>query len=501
MKRYDSYGLLRLSLVVFLLPSTPFWTSLLLPADSFPTPVKSTSASFHPEEGQREKAGCSSRVFVDEVCEWLNRQPDVSHRSVEFPPCVLTAFPSITTAGSTLIELERKRINSTDCSETKDNDTKTIALHLIPTPTRLEECLPPKFQKDTTDYFNRKKEENRNDTQYSKVIHLHQDKWNSKRPIVRHRLMAQLGLGVHDPKGTIEKQYSKHDGGRTTTGIRRIFARKTKVRRISAAIAMKFLEEHHLWSATKAKHNYGLFANSNDTNDGELVAVATFSTRRKVVRLGKPRRSHELLRFCSKRDTNVVGGISKLIKAFIKEKKPDDIVTVIDRDWGSGSGWSSLGFENVATMEPIVMVARRFDEGRTSRRHLVGAGIKSADITMENNTVSLNKNDRLGLPTDILQELDALDSVGDVLETLSNYDFFPIYDTGVERLMKTMSYDKNGNLIGAKRASITDLWQNSQPTYAKEYYSSNVGIAALLKHTSSTPSALSQLVANTLMDR
>jgi len=439
---------------------------------------------------------------------------------VELPPNVLTAYPTVATTGYTFIELERKNEKSIDQTETRKEKTNTIALHLIPTPTRLEECLPPKFQKDITDYFNREKnkignicsnnnEDDDNDIErintlsireYSKVIHLHQDIWNSKRQIVRHRLMAQLGLGVHESVATGDKQCIK-DNGRVTTS-RRIFARKTVVRRITASIAMEFLDEHHLWGATKAKHNYGLFVeSSNDANEGELVAVATFSTRRKIVRLGKPHRSHELLRFCSRRDSNVVGGISKLIKAFIREKTPDDIVTVVDRDWGDGSGWYSLGFQSVATMEPIVMAIRPFNEENVPRRHLVGAGIKNINTTIGNSTRSLNNKDRIGLSTDILQELNVLDSIEDILGTLSNHGFFPVYDTGVERLMKTISYDRNGNEPETTKGHITDLWQNSQPTYAKEYYSPNLGISVLLNYASSTPSALPQLIASSTIDR
>jgi len=312
-------------------------------------------------------------------------------------------------------------------------------------------------------------------------------------------------------KMTTINEHQSENKQRST--IRRIFARKTTVRRITAAVTMVFLEKHHLWGATKAKHNYGLFVGdknkkgSNNANEEELVAVATFSARRKIIRMGKPHRSHELLRFCSRRDSNVVGGISKLIKAFVKEKAPDDIVTVVDRDWGDGSGWHSIGFHTVATMDPIVMTLQtsvEADESRHSQRyHLVGAGIKSATILNKNgnatgtaNSTYLEKKDRIGLSTDILQELDSLDSIEDVLDTLSNHGHFPVYDTGVERLMKVMSCDGSEKDSETMKTTISEMWQNSKPTYAKEYYSPNLGITTLLNHASKTPSALTQLIAS-----
>ena len=107
---------------------------------------------------------------------------------------------------------------------------------------------------------------------------------------------------------------------------------------------MEFLQSNHLWGATRAKYYYGLFERCPQGNL-VAVAVATFSSRRKVFRKDRIYRSHELLRYCSLRDTTVVGGISKLCKKFIQEAAPDDIVTVVDRDWGCGSGWHSMSFE------------------------------------------------------------------------------------------------------------------------------------------------------------
>jgi hypothetical protein len=499
----------------------------------------SSSSVIIQHQQQQQQRGQSSSSFSDEVCHWLDQQPSICYRHVKFPPALLDFFPTTKNIDHIFIELEKRGGG--------DNST-IIALHLINTPTRLEECLPPKFQKDVTDYFNQIKEDSNsrnnsrtntktNNKRYSKVIHLHQDIWNYKREIVRHRLVAQLGLGLAATTSTTDEQ--NHEHGRQEKqkerSTRRIYARKTKVRRINATAAMEFLDTNHLWGATKAKHNYGLFftekanKNTNDEEAEELVAVATFSTRRKIARAGNPHRSHELLRFCSRRDSNVVGGISKLIKAFVTNQTPDDIVTVIDRDWGDGSGWQSIGFDTVATMDPIVMVVRPKDKSshhqdeeesyysEPERRQLVGAGIQSTTNTNTNtntnttnidnhgggnNSTIVKNRDRMGLPVELLQELDSTDSTEEVLEKLSNHNYFPVYDTGVQRLMKLISYDdfdanikSNNNSTKTMTTTTTAelLWQNSQPTYAKEYYSPNIGIAALLKNASMTPSCLPQM--------
>ncbi len=493
---------LALTFLVSFLGSNPFCSTIIPSVYCFST---STKLIRNQRQGTQHSKLWS--CFEDDVCHYLDQQPQVSYRRVNLPSNILAAYPIATESGKTFIELERQ-FESTD--KRKDAGKKnTILLHLISSPTRMEECLPPKFQKDLTDYFNQKTEsglgDNSNGKEYSKVIHLHRDIWDFKQEIVRHRLMAQLGLGVNVDSSTNRRTNTKNE----SEAIRRLFARKTMVRRITSSTAMEFLDEHHLWGATKAKHNYGLFVGGRskdgpkDLNCEELVAVATFSAKRKIVRLGKPHRSHELLRFCSKRGSSVVGGISKLIKAFVKEKSPDDIVTVVDRDWGDGSGWHSLGFHTVATMDPIVMtVCNSNEDEETSlvsrRRHLVGAGIKSrSDIansdnknSKDSNSFGVKKIDRIGLSADLMEELDSLDSIEAIFGALSRHKHFPVYDTGVERLMKVISYNSDGREVEATASTVFDMWQNSKPTYAKEYYSPNLGIATLLKYASTTPSAL-----------
>lgn len=328
-----------------------------------------------------------------------------------------------------------------DCFESKHTtfirfDKSSILLHLIPTPTILNESLKPTFCKKLTDWVSA----GESAYGYNKIIHLHQDVWLAKNDIVKARLLVQLGAA--NPK--------------------RIFARKTVARRVNATFAMQFLEENHLWGPTKAKYYYGLFEQES------LVAVATFSSRRKVQRMDRPFKSHELLRYCSQRNATVIGGISKLCKKFIGEVQPDDIVTVVDRDWGDGSGWHSMCFETVSVMDPLVMMVNPNEPG--VRRHLVGAGIQNDNV--------ISKKGRMGLPTNVLLKIDSMTNSDDVMKELVKENFFPVYDTGVERLLKIVS---NQN----KDECVKGLWQQSHPKYASAYYANNTGITSLLQYASS----------------
>ncbi len=115
---------------------------------------------------------------------------------------------------------------------------------------------------------------------------------------------------------------------------KRIFARKTKVRRINKEVADNFLEKHHIYGATKSKHKYGLFL------EKELLSVATFSGQRNL-EIG---RSGELIRYCTKGNITVVGGLDKLLKHYEREMHPEHIMTYIDLEWGKGESFRKIGF-------------------------------------------------------------------------------------------------------------------------------------------------------------
>ena len=151
---------------------------------------------------------------------------------------------------------------------------------------------------------------------------LWEDHWEHKRPIVTSRLLSLIGH------------------------TERIHGRKTHVARIDQATAADFLQTHHMLGPTKAKFKYGLFRGE------ELVAVATFSGGRRMTEAGREGRSFELIRTCNAQGKTVVGGVSKLLKAFIREHQPGDIMTYVGRDWSEGHMYEGLGFARVSETDP-----------------------------------------------------------------------------------------------------------------------------------------------------
>ncbi len=118
-----------------------------------------------------------------------------------------------------------------------------------------------------------------------------------------------------------------------------IFARNCQVKKVDKAIAESFLNENHLLGYLNAYYKYALFF------DNEIVAIATFSKGRKMDRLSPEKRGFELISFCCKKYISVTGGLSKLLKAFVIDLQPGDIMTYVDKDWSEGKAYLKIGFK------------------------------------------------------------------------------------------------------------------------------------------------------------
>ena len=395
--------------------------------------------------------GVMMRSFVDEVTSWLN-ETNISYEHVD-----------IDITPHNVIGLGKM-----------DDYNYKVGLHLLPVPTPRaststtnSSSSPPNspppslLSKRLTDDTN---------LPFDIIVHLHQDIWINKHDIVKARLNAKLGR---------VKQ--------------RWYARQTKAVRIHLSTAMDFLEANHLWGATRAKFNYGLMSGD------ELVAVATFSPRRHVERgleTNRPFRSHELIRYCSTKDGHVIGGITKLIAAFCRDFAPDDLVTCIDRDWGDGSGWTSIGFEKVSVMPPLIMSVGQSENSidHWTRYYLVGAG-----VGVGTSNSSEGRKGRPGINIQTFNELNKTNNSHEAKCILERNGLFPVYDAGVERRMLVtkgtkldkMCMDRRNELeiddIDSKTKSILELWQMSTPSFPDQYYSpNNMGIDALLEDAASS---------------
>jgi very-short-patch-repair endonuclease len=147
-----------------------------------------------------------------------------------------------------------------------------------------------------------------------KLIHIWEDDWIEKPDIVKSIIMNKLGKNE------------------------KIHARKCILKDIDNKIANKFFEENHLQgSNTRITNSLGLFFND------ELVMCVGIGYNR----FKKDKNTKELIRFATKKFTNVVGGFSKILKNI---KEP--LISYCRLDYSDGVGYEKVGWKLERTTKP-----------------------------------------------------------------------------------------------------------------------------------------------------
>lgn len=153
-----------------------------------------------------------------------------------------------------------------------------------------------------------------------RLITIYEDEWQNKNDLVKSMISRYIG------------------------GFDRIFARQTKVCKIEKSSEYNnFLDENHIQGKCSANFAYGLYYND------ELVSVMTFTLPRENMGRSKEKDSDkiELSRFCNKKWTSVVGGASKLLKAFTNSeegKRFKEVYSYSDNRISHGNLYKSIGF-------------------------------------------------------------------------------------------------------------------------------------------------------------
>lgn len=188
------------------------------------------------------------------------------------------------------------------------------------------------------------------------LIQIWEDWMVHKPEIVRSFLLSKLG-------------YSENT----------IYARKTELREVPSNEASKFLDENHIQGRCNAKYSYGLYYND------ELVSLMTFGCNRGSISKNTKKSSseYELLRFCNKLNTQVIGGASKLLQHFIKTFHPSQIISYASCDISDGHLYEVLGFESSDKItrsywyiDPITF--RRYHRTSFTKTAIVKKGIKES---------------------------------------------------------------------------------------------------------------------------
>ena len=149
------------------------------------------------------------------------------------------------------------------------------------------------------------------------LFHIFENEWLLKSKIWTSVILNKLGLS------------------------NRIYARKCTIKEISSKEARMFIENNHLQGSINSSIRIGLF------RDGELVQIMTFGASR-----FNKKYEYELLRLCSKLNTTVVGGASKILKYFERNYKPKSLLSYANRRWSNGNLYEKLGFSFLHATEP-----------------------------------------------------------------------------------------------------------------------------------------------------
>jgi len=149
-----------------------------------------------------------------------------------------------------------------------------------------------------------------------------EDDWLYKRQIVESRISNLIG------------------------GNNRIGARKCVIKEVSSSDATKFLIESHIQGNVRSKVRIGLYYNN------ELVSLMSFGSLRISLGQKSIEGHYELLRFCNRLNTNVIGGASRLLKYFINEYKPLNVISYSDKSWSDGKIYKVLGFTFSHSSDP-----------------------------------------------------------------------------------------------------------------------------------------------------
>ena len=156
------------------------------------------------------------------------------------------------------------------------------------------------------------------------LIHIYEYEWvnDSKRSILE--TLIKLNLNMID---------------------RKLYARNCIIREISNSEAKEFNDKNHLQGHRPAQVTLGLFFH------GELVQLMSFS-RSKYNRNLKGANSWEIIRGCPGSDSLVIGGVSKLMKHFIRTYRPESLFSYCDFNKFNGQSYTLSGMKFIGLTGP-----------------------------------------------------------------------------------------------------------------------------------------------------
>lgn len=190
-----------------------------------------------------------------------------------------------------------------------------------------------------------------------RLIHIFQNEWKDHSDICKSIIAS--ALGIYDKK---------------------LYARNCNIKEVSLNDSIQFLEENHIQGSVKSEYQLGLY------NNNELVQLITIGKSR------YKKGEYELLRMCTKANTQVIGGFSKLMK----HQPYKEIYSYIDRSKFNGVGYYKSNYEFVSNTaisyyywsaltgklnrlvcqkhKLVKLLGEKFDNSKTESQNMIDAG-------------------------------------------------------------------------------------------------------------------------------
>ena len=155
------------------------------------------------------------------------------------------------------------------------------------------------------------------------LIHIFEDEWFHKKEIVKSIIKSKLNIFDNI-----------------------LYARKCRINEIDSKTYKTFCNENHIQGSVNSAIKIGLFYND------ELVSIMSFGGLRKSLGSKSEEGTYEMLRYCSKLNTLILGGASKLFSFFIKKYQPNKIISFSDKRFFNGEVYNQLNFNFSKNTDP-----------------------------------------------------------------------------------------------------------------------------------------------------
>lgn len=179
-----------------------------------------------------------------------------------------------------------------------------------------------------------------NGTYWHSTLNLSDKKYHqTKSKLANEKGIHLIHVYEHEWNNEISKNILINIIKNCTIGLdNKIYARNCSVKKLPNLSIKSFVDLNHLQGHRNASIAYGLFYKD------ELIQIMSFSKNKKY--------EWEIIRECTKLNTQVIGGVSKLFSHFIQDYNPNEVFSYCDFNKFTGNSYKKLGMDFIGYTQP-----------------------------------------------------------------------------------------------------------------------------------------------------